>query len=61
MTPIVDPVVGFPVAPSSYQEPPLPVMPNDDPDPMSRISPLREVADSPILDVYPSYLILLCL
>ena len=32
VTPIVDPVVGFPVALSSYPEPPLPVMPNDDPD-----------------------------
>ena len=57
VTPIVDHVVGFPGAPSSYPEPPLPVMPNDDPDPMSRISPLREAADSPILDVFPSYLI----
>ena len=57
VTHIVDPVVGFPGAPSSYPEPPLPVMPNDDPDPMSRISPLREVDDSPILDVFSSYLI----
>ena len=57
VTPIVDPVVGFPGTPSSYPEPPLPVMPNDDPDPMSQISPLREAADSPILDVFPSYLI----
>ena len=58
VTPIVDPPVGLRGGggPSSYPEPPLPVLPNDDPDPISRISPLREVADSPILDVFPSYL-----
>ena len=37
VTPIVDPVVGFPGAPSSYPEPPLPVMLNNDPDPMGEI------------------------
>ena len=57
VTPIVDPVVGFPVAPSSYLEPPLPVLPDDDPGATSRISPLWVAADSPILDVFPSYLI----
>ena len=57
VTPIVDPVVGLPGAPLLYPEPPLPVLPNDDHDPISRISPLREVADSPILDVFPSYLV----
>ena len=40
VTPIVDPVVVFLVAPCSYPEPPLPVMPDDDPGAMSRISPL---------------------
>ena len=57
VTPIVDPVVVSPVAPSSYQEPPLPVLLDDDPGAMSRISPLRVAADSPILDVFQSYLI----
>ena len=57
VTPIVDPVVVSPVAPSLYQEPPLPVLPDDDPGATSRISPLRVAADSPILDVFPSYLI----
>ena len=32
---IVDPVVGLPGAPSSYPEPPVPILPNDDPDPIS--------------------------
>ena len=41
---------------SSYPEPPLPVLPNDDdPGVRSRMSPLRVAADSPILDVFPSY------
>ena len=57
VTPIVDPVVGLPESPSSYPAPLLTVLPNDDPDPIPRISPLREVADSPILDVSPSYLV----
>ena len=58
VTPIVDPVGIFPVAPSSYPEPPLPVLPNDDnPGATSWISPLRAATDSPILDVFPSYLI----
>ena len=57
VTPIGDPVVGLPEAPSSYPEPPLPVLPNDDQVPTQRISPLREVADSSILDVFPSYLV----
>ena len=34
VTPIVDPVVGLPEAPSLYPAPPLPVLPNDDQDPM---------------------------
>ena len=55
VTPIVDPVEVFPVVPSSYPEPPLLVLPNDDdPGVMSRNSP-PETADSPILDVLPSY------
>ena len=56
VTPLVDPVVRSQEAPSSYPEPPLPGMPDDDQDPAAQISPLREVADSPILDVFPSYL-----
>ena len=58
VTPIVDPEVVSPVAPSSYQEPPLPVLSDDDPAATSRISPLRVAANSPILDVFPLYLIL---
>ena len=46
-----------PVAPSSYLEPPLPVLPDDDPGVTSRISPLRVAADSPIMDAFPSYII----
>ena len=57
VTHIVDPEVVYLVAPSSYQEPPFPVLPDDDPGAASRISPLRVAADSPILDVFPSYLI----
>ena len=34
VTPIVDPLVGLPGALSSYPEPPLPVLQNDDPDPI---------------------------
>ena len=44
VTPLVDPVVGLPEAPSSYPAPPLPGLPDDDQDPIARISPLREVA-----------------
>ena len=57
VTPIVDPEVVSPVAPSSYEEPPLPVLPDDDPGATSRIYSLWVAADSPILDVFPSYLI----
>ena len=56
VTPIVGPVVGLPDAPCSYPAPCLPVLQNDDQDPMPQISPLREVGDSPILDVFPAYL-----
>ena len=41
VTPIVDPLWFLPGAPSSYLEPPLHVLPNDDPTPISLISPLR--------------------
>ena len=57
VTPLVDPVVGLPEAPSPYPAPPLPELPDDNQDPIARISPLREVADSPSLDVFPSYLV----
>ena len=57
VTPIVDPVVVSSVAPSLYQKPPLPVLPDNDPGATSRISPLRVTADSLILDVFLSYLI----
>ena len=43
-------------APCSYPAPPLPVLQNIDQDPIPRMSPLRKVADSPILDVFPSYI-----
>ena len=55
VTPIVDPVVDLPGAPSLYPAPPLPVLPMDQQVPVSGISPLREVAGSPVLDVFPSY------
>ena len=57
VTPLVEPVDVFPVAPSTYPEPPIPVQPDDDPGATSRISPPREAANGPILDVFPSYLI----
>ena len=56
VSPIVDPVVTRPDAPCSYTAPPLPVLQSNDQDPIMRMSPFREVADSPILDVFPSYL-----
>ena len=58
VTPLEEPVEVFPVAPSTYPEPPVPVQPDADPGAMSRISPLRVAADRPILDVFPSYLTL---
>ena len=39
VTPLVDPVVRLQIAPSSYPEPPLPVLPDDDQDPVAQISP----------------------
>ena len=55
VTPLVEPV--FPVALSTYPEPPVPVQPDADPGATSRVSPLWVAADGPILDVFPSYLI----
>ena len=57
VTPLAEPVEVFPVAPSTYPEPPVPFQPDADPDAMSRVSPLRVAADGPILDVFPSYMI----
>ena len=54
VTPLVE---AFPVAPSTYPEPLVPVLPDDDPGATSRVSPLRVAADGPILDVFPLYLI----
>ena len=54
VTPIVDPVVGRPDTPCSYPAPPLPVRKNIDHYPTPTKSPLRGVADSPIMDVFPS-------
>ena len=56
ITPIVDPVVTRPDAPCSYLAPPLPVPQSNDQDPIQRMSPFREVADSPILDAFPAWL-----
>ena len=56
VTPIVDPVVESLVTPSSYPVPPLPVLTMDEQIPVSEPSPLREVAGSPVLDVFPSYM-----
>ena len=58
VTPIVDPVVGLPGAPSSYQTPPLPILPNDDQDPIPQISSFQQVVDSSIFDVFSSYFML---
>ena len=57
VTPLVEPVEAFPVAPSAYPEPPVPVQPDTAPCATSRFSPLRVAADGPILDVFPTYLI----
>ena len=43
------------MAPSTYPEPPVPVLPYDDPCAPPRVSPLRVAADGPILDVFMSY------
>ena len=50
-----EPVEVFPVAPYTYPEPPVPVLPYDDPGAPSRVSPLWVAADGPVLDVFPSY------
>ena len=55
VTPLEEPVEVFPVAPSLYPEPPVPVLPNDDPGAPSRVSALRVAADQPVLDLFPSY------
>ena len=55
VTPFEEPVEVFPVAPSTYPEPPVPVLPYDDPGAPSWVSPLWVAADQPILDLFPSY------
>ena len=55
VTPLEEPVEVFPVAPSTYPEPPVPVLPYDDPGAPSGVSPLRVAADGPVLDVFPLY------
>ena len=47
VTPLEEPVEVFPVAPSTYPEPPVPVQPDVDPGVASRVSPLRVAADRP--------------
>ena len=54
VTPLEEPVEGFPTAPSSYPEPLVPVLSYIDPDASSRSSPLRVAADGPEMDVFPS-------
>ena len=56
VTPLEEPVEGFPTAPSSYPEPPVPVLSYVDPDASSRSSPMRVAADVPEMDVFQSYL-----
>ena len=51
VTPLEEPVEGFTMAPSSYPEPPVPVLSYVDPDSSSRSSPLRVAADGPEMDV----------
>ena len=55
VTPLEEPVEVFLVAPSTYPEPPVPVLPYDVPDAPSKVSPLWVAADQPILDLFPSY------
>ena len=55
VSPLEELVEGFPVAPSTYPEPPVPVPSSDDFGALSRVSPLRVAADGPVLDVFPSY------
>ena len=55
VTPLEEPVEVFPAAPSTYPEPPVPVLPYDDPGAPSGVSPLRVAADGPVLDVFPLY------
>ena len=50
--PLEEPVEGLPTAPSSYPEPPVPVLPYIYPNASSRTSPLQVVADGPELDVF---------
>ena len=45
-----------PGTPSSYPAPPLPVLTMNEQIPVSETSPPREVAGSPVLDVFPSYM-----
>ena len=54
VTPLEEP--GFPTALSSYPEPPVPFLPYVDPDASSRSSPLQVAANSPEMDVFPSYM-----
>ena len=56
VTPLEEPVEGFPMAPSSYPEPPVPVLSYVDPDASSRSSPIRVAAVDPEMDVFQSYL-----
>ena len=55
VTPLEEPVEGFPMAPSSYPEPPVPVLSYVDTDTSSRFSPLRVVAVGPEMDVFEPY------
>ena len=57
--PLEEPLDVFPAALSTYPEPPVPVLPFDDPGATSGVSPVRVVADGPVLDVFPSYSLLL--
>ena len=54
--PLEEPVEGFPMAPSSYQEPPVPVLSYVDPDASSRSSPIQVAAVGPEMVVFQSYL-----
>ena len=53
---MVNPVVESPGTPSLYPAPPLPVLTMNEQIPVSETSSLREVAGSPVLDVFPSYM-----
>ena len=56
LSPIEEPVISDSVAPSTYTEPPVPVLIYDGFGAPLHVSPLRVTADVPLLGVFPLYL-----